>query len=301
MNLQHGWRNLFQSGGGTSARQKNHRQFLWCELATVTSQALEYDAITYTPYEGHNYPVLDIITSLWKRIGVPPEIQIRCYRGDPGQQRHSGSLYNLDWLHKTVRLKYPFAFILAGIIFTLCHKLSNNKWVIIMMTSPLLSNIRHRAMITPVSPLLTRLIHISPSCWTIYRPFEIILEMVTVYWIGLQIQCTIQIHCFKRHSVRSELFNKILYCIGQLGLWWTSPSKARAKWRERLLRSISCCFIQITCNMNVKGTEPSPEGLPLGNFMFVQEGLTLSNFAKHLLIYSDSHFTLGRLEFCLGG
>ena len=74
-----------------------------------------------------------------------------------------------------------------------------------MMTSPLLSNIRHRTMITPVSPLLTRLIHISPSCWTIYRPFEIIREMVTVHWIGLQIPCTIQIHCFKRHSGRYEL------------------------------------------------------------------------------------------------
>jgi len=30
-----------------------------------------------------------------------------------------------------------------------------------MITSPLLSNVRHRAMITPVRPLLTRLIHIS--------------------------------------------------------------------------------------------------------------------------------------------
>jgi len=32
------------------------------------------------------------------------------------------------------------------------------------------------AMITPVSPLRARLIHISPSYWTIYRSFEIILE-----------------------------------------------------------------------------------------------------------------------------
>jgi len=53
-----------------------------------------------------------------------------------------------------------------------------------MMISPLLSNVRHRAMITPVSPLFTRLIHISPS-------FEIILEMGTVRWIGLRIQCSI--------------------------------------------------------------------------------------------------------------
>jgi len=37
--------------GGTSARQKNYGEFLWFELATVTSQALNYDVITYTPYE----------------------------------------------------------------------------------------------------------------------------------------------------------------------------------------------------------------------------------------------------------
>jgi len=56
-----------------------------------------------------------------------------------------------------------------------------------MISSPLLCNIRHRAMITPVSPLLTRLIHISPSYWTIYCSFEIILKMGTVQWIGLKI------------------------------------------------------------------------------------------------------------------
>jgi len=43
-------------------------------------------------------------------------------------------------------------------------------------------------MITPVSPLPTRLVHISPSCRTIYRSLEIILEMGTVHWIALQIQ-----------------------------------------------------------------------------------------------------------------
>jgi len=40
-------------------------------------------------------------------------------------------------------------------------------------------------MITPVSRLLATLIHIISSCWTIYRSFEIILEMRTVHWIGL--------------------------------------------------------------------------------------------------------------------
>ena len=48
----------------------------------------------------------------------------------------------------------------------------------------------------------TRLIHIIASCWTIYCSFEIILEMETVHWIGLQIQCYIQI---QNHSVRYEL------------------------------------------------------------------------------------------------
>ena len=47
-------------------------------------------------------------------------------------------------------------------------------------------------MITPVIPLLTTLVHISPSYWTVYSSFEIILEMETVHWIGLHIQCFIR-------------------------------------------------------------------------------------------------------------
>jgi len=38
-----------------------------------------------------------------KRIGEPPEIQIGCYRGDPGHQRHSGSSYDLFQLNKIVQ------------------------------------------------------------------------------------------------------------------------------------------------------------------------------------------------------
>jgi len=81
---------FFQSGG-TSARQK-YSKFLRFEVVAVTSQALKCDVITYTPYEGLNYNILDKITPLWKRIGEPPEIQIGCYRADPGHQRHSGAL-----------------------------------------------------------------------------------------------------------------------------------------------------------------------------------------------------------------
>jgi len=50
--------------GGTSERQKIYRKFLWFELATVSSQASKYDAITYTSYEGLNYAILDKITPL---------------------------------------------------------------------------------------------------------------------------------------------------------------------------------------------------------------------------------------------
>jgi len=65
--------------GGTSARQKFYRKFLWFELAIVTLQALKYDVITYTSYEGLNYTILDKITPLWTHIGETPEIQIGCY------------------------------------------------------------------------------------------------------------------------------------------------------------------------------------------------------------------------------
>ena len=85
----------FSKWAGTNAHQKNYRKFLRFELATVTSQALKYDVITYTPYESLTYTILDKITPLLKRIGEPPEIQISCHRGDPSLgliiQRHSGS------------------------------------------------------------------------------------------------------------------------------------------------------------------------------------------------------------------
>jgi len=60
-------------------------------------------------------------------------------------------------------------------------------------------------MITPVSPLLTRLIHIRPSYWTIFRSFDIILEMGTVYWIGLQMQWSI----IYKNQLLQKTFNPI--------------------------------------------------------------------------------------------
>jgi len=60
-----------------------------------------------------------------------------------------------------------------------------------MITSPLLSNVHQKAMITPVSPLLTTLVDISPSYWTIYCLFEIILEIEnwTSYPIEIWTSC----------------------------------------------------------------------------------------------------------------
>ena len=123
-----------------------------------------------------------------------------------GRPRPSASLrciIRLLWrLNKTVRRLCHWNFHLLSFWLALslpCDVIiCKNKWEILMITSSLLSNVRHRAMITPVRPSLTRLIYISPSCWIIYRSFEIILEMGTVHWIELRIQCSMQIHCFKK-------------------------------------------------------------------------------------------------------
>jgi len=44
----------FLKVGGHKCTSKNYRIFVWFELAIVTSQALKYDVITCTPYEGIN-------------------------------------------------------------------------------------------------------------------------------------------------------------------------------------------------------------------------------------------------------
>ena len=67
------------------------------------------------------------------------------------------------------------------------------------------------ATVTPVSHSLTRLLHVSLSCWTICRSFEITLEMRTVHLSELQIQCFNKSIASKKHSVRYEIcFKKYL-------------------------------------------------------------------------------------------
>jgi len=75
------------------------------------------------------------------------------------------------------------------------------------------------ATVTPVSHSLTRPIHNCPSCWTIYLSFEIILEMITVHWIELQIQCFIQIHCFKNIQSDMNYVSKNTFKMAFLMVW----------------------------------------------------------------------------------
>ena len=89
------------------------------------------------------------------------------------------------------------------------------------------------ATVTPVSHPPTRLIHICPSCWIIYRSFEITLEMGTVHWIELQIQCSVQTHCFKKTFSPTW----ITWARENSGEW-ARVKRERTKSQERLLRTI---------------------------------------------------------------
>jgi len=70
-----------------------------------------------------------------------------------------------------------------------------------MRTCRLLHNLRHRAMIAPVSPQRTRIIHISPSYWTIFCSFGIILEWELSIGLEFKFSVSMQIHCFKKREI----------------------------------------------------------------------------------------------------
>jgi len=62
-------------------------------------------------------------------------------------------------------------------------------------------------MVTPVSPLRTRLIHISSSFWKIYRSLEIILKWELS--IRLEFKSSfMQIHCFQKHQSEMNYMKK---------------------------------------------------------------------------------------------
>ena len=177
-------------GGGTSFKVggqvhvKNYRKFLWFELATMTSQASKYDVINYTTwrlklhYFRQNYTTMK--TYRWTTW-------------NSNRLLHGRLQFNsVTRAHRTIYTDWTQSFE-ACITYICIHSgwpyrcsvmlvtVRINEWEIVMITSPLLSNVRHKAVITPVSPLPTRLIYIILSYWTICRSFEIILEMGTFH------------------------------------------------------------------------------------------------------------------------
>jgi len=109
--------------------------------------------------------------------------------------------------------------------------------------------------VTPVSHPLTRLIHISPSCWTIYRSFEITLEMGTVHWVELKIQCSIQIHCFRKNiQSRYELcFKKYSAALDSSDSnEWARVKREPTKLWESLLQTILFYSRPATCTREAR-------------------------------------------------
>jgi len=122
-----------------------------------------------------------------------------------------------------------------------------------MMTSLFLGNVRHRAMIMPVSPPLTRLVHISSSYWIIslFSESAMLWSLVSITIVRLKLFSKWKLSigfnfksnvlyisiASKKHSVRYELgylFSKKLNCISrQLGLWRMNPNKGRGNEVER--------------------------------------------------------------------
>ena len=90
-------------------------------------------------------------------------------------------------------------------------------WEVLMRTRLLLCNERHGARIVPVvSPLHTRLIRISPSCWTIFRSFEIILEWELP--TTLEFKFNFPWKPISSKNIQSVMKNIWKSCRGQLGL-----------------------------------------------------------------------------------
>jgi len=104
-----------------------------------------------------------------------------------------------------------------------------------MITSALFSDVRHRAMITPPSPLIVA---------RVTGQFIIRLKLLSKWElsIGLDFKSNVQYKSVasKKHSVRYKLcFKWYLFAYGSSGSnGWARVKRERTKSRERLLRTI---------------------------------------------------------------
>jgi len=73
-------------------------------------------------------------------------------------------------------------------------------------------------MITPVNPLSTMLIHISPSCWTIFYSFEIILKMGTPHKLEFKFNVLYKSIASKNIQSDTNYISKNTFTARQLGL-----------------------------------------------------------------------------------
>jgi len=104
---------------------------------------------------------------------------------------------------RLMSLKFPFVLILTGTIIALWRWLRNSAWEVLMRTCALLRKPRHKAMITPVSPLRTRLVHVSPIYWIIFCSFEIILERKLS--IGLEFKVNVLCKSIASRNIQSDM------------------------------------------------------------------------------------------------
>jgi len=101
-----------------------------------------------------------------------------------------------------VSLKFLFAH--SGWHYCCSMTLATQQWMRILMGArPLLRNARHRTMTMPVNPPRLRLIHISPSCQTVYRSFKIILEWVLS--IGLEFKSNVLCKPIASKKIQSDI------------------------------------------------------------------------------------------------
>jgi len=87
-----------------------------------------------------------------------------------------------------------------------------------MRTCALLRNARHKAMMTPISPLGTRLIDCSLSYWTIFCSFEIILKWELS--IGVEFKVNVLCESIALRNIQCDMnyiYKKTLIAEGSSG------------------------------------------------------------------------------------